>query len=137
MEALFIIGIIIQAILALQFLLPPILFVLSVFKRKKRDRHVYTIAFDYAIILTAYEQTDQLPAVVKSILEINYDNYLIYVVADNCDISSLKLNNDKVVLLRPPKTLASNIKSHFYAIARFKRPHELLTIIDSDNLVDS
>src|SRR5690606_37180046 len=46
-------------------------------------------------------------------------------------------NNDKVVLLRPPKTLASNIKSHFYAIARFKRPHELLTIIDSDNLVDS
>ncbi|MGY0037947.1 glycosyltransferase [Pedobacter sp. NJ-S-72] len=32
--------------------------------------------------------------------------------------------------------MASNTKSHFYAINNFKRAHDYLTIIDSDNLVD-
>ncbi|MFX7155939.1 glycosyltransferase, partial [Acinetobacter baumannii] len=44
--------------------------------------------------------------------------------------------SEKVVLLRPEETLASNTRSHFYAINRFKRPHERLTIIDSDNIID-
>lgn len=91
---------------------------------------------DYAIIVTAYEQTDLLPSVVDSLLKLNYSNYLIYVVADKCDISNLKFGSDKVILLRPEQTIASNVGSHFYAINRFVRPHERLTIIDSDNLVD-
>ena len=41
-----------------------------------------------------------------------------------------------MVVLRPPQTLGSNTRSHFYAISHFRRPHEILTIIDSDNLVD-
>ncbi|RYD59189.1 MAG: glycosyltransferase family 2 protein [Sphingobacteriales bacterium] len=91
---------------------------------------------DYAIIVTAYEQTDLLPSVVDSILKLNYSNYLIYIVADKCDISNLKFDTNKVILLRPEKTIASNVGSHFYAIERFVRQHERLTIIDSDNLVD-
>jgi len=90
---------------------------------------------DYAIIITAYEQTHTLPAVVSSILTLNYSNYHVYVVADKCDISSLHFDSSKVSLLRPEVTLASNTKSHFYAIQRFTRPHTYLTIIDSDNLV--
>jgi cellulose synthase/poly-beta-1,6-N-acetylglucosamine synthase-like glycosyltransferase len=90
---------------------------------------------DYAIIVTAYEQTDLLPSVVDSILKLNYSNYLVYVVADKCDISNLNFPADRVVLLRPEETIASNVGSHFYAIDRFVRPHERLTIIDSDNLV--
>lgn len=90
---------------------------------------------DYAIIVTAYEQLDTVPAVVASILEMDYENYVVYVVADKCDISSLKFDDKKVVVLRPPDTLASNTRSHFYAINNFVRPHERLTIIDSDNLV--
>jgi cellulose synthase/poly-beta-1,6-N-acetylglucosamine synthase-like glycosyltransferase len=64
-----------------------------------------------------------------------YTNYLIYIVADKCDISNLNFSSNKVILLRPEETLASNTGSHFYAIRHFKRPHERLTIIDSDNLV--
>ncbi|WP_345229933.1 glycosyltransferase [Olivibacter ginsenosidimutans] len=92
---------------------------------------------DYAIIVTAYEQTDLLPSVVKSLLELNYnrDGYLIYIVADNCDISTLHFMDERVILLRPAAVLASNVKSHHYAITHFKRNHERLTIIDSDNLV--
>lgn len=91
---------------------------------------------DYAVIVTAYEQTDSLPLVVESILKLNYTNYLVYIVADKCDVSGLSFNSDRVVVLRPPETLASNTRSHFYAIRNFKRPHDMLIIIDSDNLVD-
>ena len=91
---------------------------------------------DYGIIVTAYEQTHQLPAVVSSLLELNYSNYHIYVVADKCDITNLHFNSDKVSLLRPGKVLGSNTRSHFYAIRNFIRPHSHLTIIDSDNLTD-
>lgn len=90
---------------------------------------------DYAIIITAYEQTNTLHAVVDSVLQLRYANYLVYIIADNCDISQLDFNDDRVVLLRPETVLASNIRSHFYAIKHFKRPHNRLTIIDSDNIV--
>ena len=94
------------------------------------------VEYDYAVIVTAYEQTDLLPAVVSSLLKMEYSNYLIYLVCDNCDISNLHFADERVVLLRPEKVLASNTRSHLYAISHFKRQHELLTIIDSDNLVD-
>ncbi len=90
---------------------------------------------DYAIIVTAYEQTHTLPPVVASILELNYSNYLVYIVADKCDVSELHFNDDRVILMKPEMVLASNTRSHFYAISHFKRNHERLTIIDSDNLV--
>jgi len=91
---------------------------------------------DYAIIVTAYEQTTLIPSVVASLLKLDYSNFLIYIVADKCDISDLHFEDERVVILRPEQTLSSNTRSHFYAIERFKRPHERLTIIDSDNLVD-
>ncbi|TDB59799.1 glycosyltransferase [Arundinibacter roseus] len=91
---------------------------------------------DYAIIVTAYEQMQQIPDVLASLLKLNYSNYLIYVVADKCDVSGFKIPDSRVILLRPEEVLSSNTKSHFYAISRFQRPHERLTIIDSDNLTD-
>ena len=91
---------------------------------------------DYAIIVTAYEQTQQLSSVVDSLLKLNYTNYHIYVVADKCDISNLHFPEAKVLLLRPEQVLGSNTRSHFHAIRNFIRPHSHLTIIDSDNLTD-
>lgn len=106
--------------------------------RRKTDRQLLRDQLkepDYAVIVTAYEQTHTLPAVIASIQKLNYSNYHIYVVADKCDISNLHFDSSKVCLLKPELTLASNTKSHFYAIHRFIRPHNYLTIIDSDNLV--
>src|SRR5690606_35615183 len=93
---------------------------------------------DFAVIVTAFEQTHQLPEVINSVLGLDYEAYHIYVVADNCDVSSLDFysSHPKVSVLRPENVLANNVKSHFYAIDRFIRPHNKLTIIDSDNLVD-
>jgi len=126
-----------QLLVSVNLVLPLILYILNIFREKIVSNILPAEEFDYAIIVTAYEQTTLLPSVVDSILKLNYNNYLIYVVADKCDITGLYFNSDKVILLRPEETLASNTKSHFHAINNFRRPHQYLTIIDSDNLVDS
>lgn len=127
-----------QIIIGYNLVFPFILLLLYALRFRKTD-NILSSNFepDYAIIVTAYEQTDLIPSVIHSLLKLNYSNYLIYVVADKCDISHLHFNNEKVIILRPEQTLASNTRSHFYAIERFKRPHDRLTIIDSDNLVDA
>lgn len=136
MEVLYFIFIVFQVLVGVHLILPLILYLLHF---KKRDLPALTDPhqeYDYAVIVTAYQQTNLLPSVVDSILKLNYKNFLVYVVADNCDITGLDFNSDKVILLRPEETLASNTKSHFYAVSHFKRSHDYLTIIDSDNLVD-
>jgi len=131
------IWILIQLLIGYNLILP---FLLFLWWKLSRHHHVSKIIaveeVDYAIIVTAYEQTQLLNLVVSSLLKLSYNNFLIYIVADKCDVSTLIFDNDKVILLRPPITLASNTKSHRYAINNFKRDHERLTIIDSDNLVD-
>ncbi len=69
-------------------------------------------------------------------MKLNYENYIVYIVADKCDVSGLRFEDKRVVVLRPPETLGSNTRSHFYAIRNFIHEHDILTIIDSDNLVD-
>ncbi|TCC97283.1 glycosyltransferase [Pedobacter hiemivivus] len=132
--------IIVQILIGYHLVLPFILYL--IYKIKGKSKRFSERGFqgsrenDYAIIVTAYEQTTLLPAVVDSILKLNYANYLIYIVADKCDISNLHFENEKVILLKPETVLASNTRSHFFAIANFKRKHDVLTIIDSDNIVD-
>lgn len=127
--------IILQIIIGYHLVLPMLLYVLRAAMLRRKEEVAVADTADYAIIVTAYEQTDLLPSVIDSILKLSYQNYLVYVVADKCDISTLKFTDPKVIVLRPETTLASNIKSHFYAIDRFKRMHNRITIIDSDNLV--
>jgi cellulose synthase/poly-beta-1,6-N-acetylglucosamine synthase-like glycosyltransferase len=106
------------------------------FLPKAKSIYNSTEIADYAIIITAYEQVDNLVPVVNSLLRMKYKRYLIYIVADNCDISSLNFDDDRVIIFRPEETLSSNTRSHFYAINRFKREHNRITIIDSDNLAE-
>jgi len=109
---------------------------MTAFTRRKRKKNPKNnVNYDYAIIVTAFEQTHMLPSVVDSILRLTYNRYHIYVVADHCDISNLTFSDHRVSLLRPSEILASNTKSHAYAIEHFVRKHDIITIIDSDNLV--
>lgn len=124
-----------QVLVSLHFLFPLVLYIKhSLLKKKVAVRDAFP-QNDYAIIVTAYEQTAMIHNVVESLLNLDYTNYLIYVIADNCDISNLEFVDPRVQVFRPEQVLGNNIQSHFYAIGKFKRPHDLLTIIDSDNLV--
>lgn len=128
----------VQVLIGYHLVFPLILYALYTIKNKKNN---YTGSreneADYAVIVTAYEHTESLFAVVASLLKLRYKNYLIYIVADKCDITHLHFADKRVIVLRPPETLRSNTRSHFYAINHFKRNHDRLTIIDSDNLVDA
>lgn len=136
-EVLLILLCILQAYVLLNLIFPCFLWIIQFFKTKESDNcPTAGSEADYAVIVTAYKQTDLIPDVVASILKLNYHNYLIYVVADNCDISNLNFEDERVIVLRPAEVLSSNVKSHFHAIHNFERNHERLTIIDSDNLVD-
>ncbi len=132
--------VLIQVLIGYNLLLPLILFffykISEIIIKKKTLDPQPAEEIDYAIIVTAYEQTDLITEAVNSILKLNYSKFLVYVVADKCDISELNFNDERVILLRPEQTLASNTGSHFYAIRHFKREHTHLTIIDSDNIVD-
>jgi cellulose synthase/poly-beta-1,6-N-acetylglucosamine synthase-like glycosyltransferase len=126
-----------QILIGYNLIFPMLLYFFYALFRKKETPHIpATNEADYGIIVTAYEQTSHLPLVVESLLALNYSNFIIYIVADRCDISTLDFPDKRVVLLRPEEALMSNVKSHFYAINNFIRKHERLTIIDSDNLVD-
>lgn len=133
---LMLLWLLVQILIGYNLVLPLLIFLIYLVVPKSRKVKEVAEVADYAIIVTAYEQTHTLPPVVASILKLNYKNFLIYIVADKCDISNLNFNDDRVVLLRPEETLSSNTRSHFYAIHRFKRPHNRITIIDSDNLVE-
>jgi cellulose synthase/poly-beta-1,6-N-acetylglucosamine synthase-like glycosyltransferase len=141
MSLIEIVWLVLQIIIGYQLIVPLVFYAIYLLAGRKIKlielNSTAHIERDYAIIVTAFEQTTLLPQVVASILKVNYSNYLIYVVADNCDISDLNFDSDKVILLKPDTVLASNTKSHFYAINNFKREHDVLTIIDSDNLVDT
>jgi len=137
MNVLLIIWILVQVIIGYNLILPAMLFILwPILRKEKVEGTMAARNFDYAFIVTAYQFTETLPGVVNSILKLDYSNYIIYIVADNCDIEGLHFDDDKVVLLRPPVVLASNTKSHHYAMNNFLRAHEIVTIIDSDNLVE-
>jgi len=134
MAIVWVIWILLQVLIGYNLYLPIVLFV---FSKKSELPPPATIENDYAVIVTAYEQIDAIGNVVNSLLKLNYTNYLVYIVADKCDITGISFDDERIVLLRPEETLASNTRSHFYAINHFKRLHTHLTIIDSDNLVDT
>ena len=136
MTGAWIFAVVLQSAVGLLLAYPILLRLASLLGRKNSlPESGTTYDADYAVIVTAYQQADQLPYVIDSILKSGYANCLIYVVADNCDTSGLAIADERVILLKPERTLANNIKSHFYAIDRFRRDHERLVIIDSDNLV--
>ena len=131
---IWVIWILIQVLIGYNLVFPLVIYLVAALKKSCKRSPVKSES-DYAVIVTAYEQITHIPEVVNSILALNYKNFLVYVVADKCDITGLSFDDERVIILRPEQTLAGNTRSHFYAIRNFKRDHERLTIIDSDNLV--
>ncbi|MEJ7692082.1 glycosyltransferase [Daejeonella sp.] len=127
--------ILIQLAIGYNLVLPLLLFLLYFFLKRTSIIEMRHYAGDYAVIVTAFEHIDLLPETVESILNLNYPNYLVYVVADKCDVSNLHFDDPRVILLKPETILASNTRSHLYAFKNFKREHNRVSIIDSDNIV--
>lgn len=137
MGTLKIIWVFVQVLVGYNLVLPLVLYLIWILlpKRKLLARE-YADLPDYAIVVTAYQFAETLPAVIGSILKLKYGNYHVYVVGDNCKADELSFGSESVTVLIPPEVLASNTRSHHYAMNHFLRNHDRITIIDSDNLVD-
>ncbi|HEY0356268.1 MAG TPA: glycosyltransferase family 2 protein, partial [Flavisolibacter sp.] len=130
------------AIIALYFLIPPVFTLLYYVKKLFRAKHpadklpfLTDKEFEFGIIVTAHEQTEFIKPLVDSVVRQQYANYHVYIVADACDISDLQFDNDKITVLRPGTPLNSKIRSIDFAIEHFKKDHDAMIILDSDNLI--
>lgn len=127
---------IIQVIVAAVLLFPVVSFIVYLFCSKNKLSTIRNLPEnDYGIIVTAYKNADNLDNVIRSLLKMQHHNFIIYVVADGCPEFEDSFNDPRVVILKPAELFSNQLKSHFFAIGNFKRDHELITIIDSDNIV--
>ena len=137
LKAVHIAWIILQIVIGFHLFFPLLLLLFSKLKsNKKLVRATAEQDVDFAIIITAYEETVNLPEVVNAILAQPYQNFTIYLVADKCDTSSLFFEDERVNVLSPATVIGSNTGSHAYAVQNFKKQHDVITIIDSDNIID-
>jgi cellulose synthase/poly-beta-1,6-N-acetylglucosamine synthase-like glycosyltransferase len=142
MKGLYYIFWIVEIVLGFFFLLPALLLILHAIKRllvgdrSALDRKpVIQKDFSFAAIVTAHKETRFIVPLVDSFLKQTYENAVVYVVADDCDISDLSFNNERVVILKPEPALHAKIKSISHAIDHFVRDHDVIVIFDSDNLM--
>lgn len=133
--------IVIQSLLAIYLLLPLFLLILHAVNAKGRkmlDRRYPFVngkEHDFAAIITAHRDTRFIPPLVDSFCRQTYSRFTVYVVADDCDVSSLHFTDPRIKVLRPEKALNAKIQSIKYAVDHFVRPHDVLVVFDSDNLV--
>lgn len=130
----------INGILAYYLLLPVWLFVISHFIKKTPNpavlnENIMANQTDFAAIVTTHQDTRFIPPLVDSFLKQSYTNFTLYIVADDCHTDDLYVEDNRVVILKPEPALHSKIKSINYAIDHFLRPHQVMVIFDSDNLV--
>lgn len=121
------------------FLLWPfILYLFYSIRKKQLPIDTPPFETDIACIITAYKNIDLANLAAESILNQNYSKFHIYLVADNCDFTDIKLlNHVNLTVLVPPRNLGSKVRSMKYAIENFIRKHEAVAIFDPDNLAHS
>lgn len=92
-------------------------------------------SFSFAVIVTAHKNLQLVPPLVDSVLKQTYSNFKVYVVADNCADTTMDFDHAQVRMLRPATPLNAKIRSIDYAINHFDAPHDVLIILDADNLL--
>jgi len=124
----------IQIITAFFLLFPFLNVIASLLVTGKKHITKVDKQYDFAAIITAYKETEICIPLVESLLKQDYNNFIIYLVADECDVSVFNFESENVVVLKPEKKLGSKVKSIEFAFESFKRKHEVVAIFDSDNL---
>ncbi len=124
---------IVGLVLAFFLVLPFVTVLLSRF-RKEATLPEPTTETDFGCIITAYKNADIAIPLVKSLLIQNYQKVHIYLVADQCDVSSFDLTDPRFTLLKPEAPLNLKVKSIIHAVKRYVRPHDYTIIFDADNV---
>ena len=131
----------VNIVLVAYFLLPVVFFLIHWLmpssKRllEKRYPKQTDRSYDFAAIITAHQDVKLIPPLVDSFLKQDYRNFIVYVIADDCDVTGLVYTDSRIRIIRPEIPFHSKIKSIHFAVRSFERKHDALIIFDSDNLV--
>ena len=130
-----------NVILAIYFLLPTFLFLIHLMlpsaekMLKRRYPKKVKKDFDFAAIITAHQDIKLIPPLIDSFLKQDYKNFVVYIIADDCDITDLQYSDARIRIIKPAIPFHAKIKSIHFAVESFERKHDALIIFDSDNLV--
>jgi cellulose synthase/poly-beta-1,6-N-acetylglucosamine synthase-like glycosyltransferase len=89
----------------------------------------------FSFIVTAHQEADFIPPLIDSIIKQNYQQFEVYIVADDCQTDVIQFLDPRIHLLQPATPLHSKIKSIQFAIASFTKQPDAIVILDSDNLI--
>ncbi|NUN09275.1 MAG: glycosyltransferase [Ignavibacteriaceae bacterium] len=89
---------------------------------------------DFGIIITSYKDIKITLPLIKSVLNQDYGNYHIYLVADHCEPDSGFIKDERLTVIYPQPYLNSKVKSIITGLESYIRPHEYTLIFDPDNL---
>ncbi|HWK04080.1 MAG TPA: glycosyltransferase family 2 protein [Puia sp.] len=142
-EALRILFLIVQVLLAIYLFIPAILLlcygIICLFRiRTPFERRPFLTdkQFEFGLIITAHQETEFVIPLIDSILKQTYKNLFVYVVADDCDPTKpLSFSDPRITILTPEPALHSKIRSIQYALDRFRKKHDAFIILDVDNLL--
>lgn len=133
---------VVQVIIAYYLLLPPLLLILYGIKRVfnaktpfKKLPFITDKNFEFGIVITAHQETRFVFPLVDSILKQEYQRFYIYVIADDCDITTLSFHDDRIKVVKPAPALHSKIKSIHFGLSQFREDHDAIIILDADNLI--
>ncbi len=132
----------VQSIIALYLLIPVIAVltygIISLFKIKSPSERKPVLTdkeYEFGIIITAHQETEFILPLVDSIIKQPYQNYYIYIVADDCDTGNLHFDQPNIRVLSPSPPFHAKVKSIHHALSSFERKHDAVIIFDSDNLI--
>jgi cellulose synthase/poly-beta-1,6-N-acetylglucosamine synthase-like glycosyltransferase len=112
---------------------PFITVLLSRFVKEKLSKPV-TKQYDFGCIITAYKNAEIAKPLIDSLVKQPYNNFHIYLVADESDTSGFQhVKHEKLSIFRP-EPLRLKAKSIIYAMSNFVREHEYTIVFDADNL---
>lgn len=94
-------------------------------------------ALSFACIITAYKDFSIALPQVRSILAQQYPDYHIYLVADHCKRPDNLPEHRELSFLFPDPYLNSKVMSIRFAMDRFVRKHDVILILDADNLLQA
>ena len=138
MNILFYIYIFVSALLAFYLLFPFITVFSALFSKEsiktKEELGVSYQEFDIGCIITAYKNAEISKPLIASLLNQSFQNFHIYLVADDCDMVEFNLTNKKMMVLNPQPSLKLKAKSIIYAMKNYVRKHDYTIVFDADNL---
>jgi len=130
-----------QAVFAIYMLIPLLSLltfgVMKIFSRPPIERYkkITEKNTEFGIVITAHQETMFIFPLVDSLLKQDYGNFFVYIVADDCNVDTLKFSDNRITVLRPPVPLNSKIRSIHYAIDKFINKHDAIIIFDADNVI--